>query len=219
MKKHKDTEQDCNCKNECGCKDECKCENESTYQSECNCESDCHCGGDCNCDNCECDKDEQNCTCHEDKTKDHEQSDSESQSDSDAKSNDYLTDLMRLQAEFDNYRKRMQSALSDSRTDGFIDAIEQFLPALDSFKMATDMITDKNTLMGIKFIEKGILDTLRKMGVEPIDCTGKFDPELHQAIDTDNSADVELGMIVKEAYKGFTYKGKVIRYAQVIVKK
>ena len=146
--------------------------------------------------------------------------DVESQSvNSGGQTQNYLNDLLRLQAEFDNYRKRMQTALTDARQDGFIDAIEQFLPALDSFKMATDMITDKNTLMGIKFIEKGILDTLSKMGVEIIDTSGKFNPELHQAIDTDTSADVEPGMIVKEAYKGFTYKGKVIRYAQVIVRK
>ena len=81
------------------------------------------------------------------------------------------------------------------------------------------MITDKNTLMGIKFIEKGILDTLAKMGVEEIDATGKFDPVYHQAVDTDSSADVESGYIVKEMFKGFTYKGKVIRYSQVVVKK
>ena len=80
-------------------------------------------------------------------------------------------------------------------------------------------ITDKNTLVGIKFIEKGILDTLSKMGVEEIDTTGKFNPELHQAIDTEDSADHESGDIIKVASKGFTYKGKVIRYSQVIVKK
>ena len=62
-------------------------------------------------------------------------------------------------------------------------------------------------------------EIMAKMGVEEIDTTGKFDPEFHQAIDTDTTADVESGMIVKEAYKGFTYKGKVIRYSQVIVKK
>ncbi len=155
--------------------------------------------------NCECHKDDEcneECNCQKNQDK-----------------KDYLNDLLRLQAEFDNYRKRMQTALLDARQDGFIDAIEQFLPALDSFKMATDMITDKNTLMGIKFIEKGILDTLNKMGVEEIDATGKFNPELHQAIDTDDSADVESGMITKVAYRGFTYKGKVIRYAQVVVKK
>lgn len=169
----------------------------------CGCGENCDCGDDCKCaegekcnDDCTCDE---NCDCKKEKN--------------------YLDDLLRLQAEFDNYRKRMQSALSDARQDGFIDAIEKFLPALDSFKMATDMITDKNTLMGIKFIEKGILDTLNKMGVEEIDATGEFNPELHQAIDTDTTADVAPGMIVKEAYKGFTYKGKVIRYSQVIVKR
>ncbi len=131
----------------------------------------------------------------------------------------YLSDLLRVQAEFDNYRKRMQTALGDARQDGFMDAIVQFLPAIDSFKMATDMITDQNTLIGIKFIEKGILDTLSKMGVEEINATGKFDPNFHQAIDTDSEAEGEAGDIVKVAYKGFTYKGKVIRYAQVVVKK
>ena len=170
---------------------------------DCGCGENCDCGDDCKCnkgekcnDDCGCDE---NCDCKKEKN--------------------YLDDLLRLQAEFDNYRKRMQSALSDARQDGFIEAIEKFLPALDSFKMATDMITGKNTLMGIKFIEKGILDTLNKMGVEEIDATGEFNPELHQAIDTDSTADVAPGTIVKEAYKGFTYKGKVIRYSQVIVKR
>ena len=73
--------------------------------------------------------------------------------------------------------------------------------------------------MGIKFIEKGILDTLSKMGVEEIDTNGKFNPEFHQAIDTDNSEEHESGDIVKVASKGFIYKGKVIRYAMVKVSK
>ena len=176
-------------------KEKCHCGCGEELDHECMCEDECCCGKECDCgDECQCD-----CSSEEKK--------------------DYLADLLRVQAEFDNYRKRMHTALGDARQDGFMDAIEQFLPALDSFKMATNMITDKNTLMGIQFIEKGILDTLAKMGVEEINASGMFDPELHQAIDTDSTADVESGMIVKEAYKGFTYKGKVIRYSQVIVKK
>lgn len=181
-------------------------------------ETDCNCEKNCNCDeNCDCEKDEDSEKKCESSKEDNCGENCRCQNRLEQKN--YLDDLMRLQAEFDNYRKRMQSALSDARQDGFIDAIEQFVPALDSFKMATDMITDKNTLIGIKFIEKGILDTLNKMGVEEIDATGKFNPELHQAIDTDDSADVESGTITKVAYRGFTYKGKVIRYAQVVVKK
>lgn len=175
----------------CGCSSDCDC------GDDCHCTEDNKCNPDCSCgENCDCGED---CNCEENK--------------------EYLKDLLRVQAEFDNYRKRMNTALGEARQDGFIDAIIQFLPAIDSFKMATEYITDQSTLMGIKFIEKGILDTLSKMGVEAIDATGKFNPELHQAIDTDSTADVESGMIVKEAYKGFTYKDKVIRYSQVIVKK
>lgn len=189
----------------------CNCEENCTCGENCNCSDDCTCGDDCTCnsqekcnDNCTCEDGQEceteNCKCCEDKV-------------------DYLTQLQRVQAEFDNYRKRMVTALGEARQDGFMDAIEQFLPALDSFKMATAMITDKNTLIGIQFIEKGILNTLSKMGVETIDATGKFDPELHQAIDTEDAPGFESGDIVKECYKGFKYKGKVIRYSQVIVKK
>lgn len=186
-------EKSCNCSETCDCGEDCHCTEENKCSENCTCgeDSECECGENCNCNH--------ECHCEENK--------------------DYLKDLLRVQAEFDNYRKRMNSALGDARSDGFIDAICQFLPALDSFKMATDMITDKNTLMGIKFIEKGILDTLSKMGVDEIDTTGKFNPELHQAIDTENDENYESGDIIKVASKGFTYKGKVIRYSQVIVKK
>jgi len=134
-------------------------------------------------------------------------------------SNEYFEHLLKLQAEFDNYRKRTEMEMSKSYKNGYIDAIINFLPALDSFKMATDMISDKNTLMGIQFIEKGILSTLEKMGVNVIDATGKFDPNFHQAIETDSTADVEDGYIVKECYKGFIMDDKVLRYSQVVVKK
>ena len=197
-------EQSCGCNEHCSCGENCHCTEDNKCCDECTCgEHECKCceDGECCCgDNCECEEEpcESDCTCHE---------------------RNYLQDLQRVQAEFDNYRKRMITALGDARQDGFMDAIEQFLPALDSFKMATDMITDKNTLMGIKFIEKGILDTLAKMGVEEIPATGMFDPVHHQAVDTDTTAEVESGYIVKEMFKGFTYKGKVIRYSQVVVKK
>ncbi len=182
---------DCKCSGDCDCGSDCHCTEDNKCNENCTCGDECKCG-----DNCDCGEE---CKCN-DKT-------------------DYLKDLLRVQAEFDNYRKRMQTALGDARNDGFMDAIEKFLPALDSFKMATEYITDKNTLVGIKFIEKGILDTLSKMGVEEIPANGEFNPEFHQAVDTDSSAEVETNHIVKEVCKGFTYKGKVIRYSQVIVKR
>ena len=199
MAKHKH-EHGCGCNAEnqtCDCQDNCSCD------EQCDCQNDCNCNDQQKCN--------ENCNCAEGEV--------EQAQEQQNKANDYLNQLQRVQAEFDNYRKRMVTALGDARQDGFMDAITQFLPALDSFKMATAMITDKNTLMGIQFIEKGILDILNKMGVETIDATGKFNPELHQAIDTEDTPNFESGDIVKECYKGFTYKGKVIRYSQVIVKK
>lgn len=201
MAKHKH-EHGCGCNTEnqtCDCQDNCSCDEQCNCQNDCNCNDQEKCNENCNCEGV--------------------QGEIEQAEEQKNKANDYLNQLQRVQAEFDNYRKRMVTALGDARQDGFMDAITQFLPALDSFKMATAMITDKNTLMGIQFIEKGILDTLNKMGVEAIDATGKFNPELHQAIDTEDAPNFESGDIVKECYKGFTYKGKVIRYSQVIVKK
>lgn len=201
MAKHKH-EHGCGCNTEnqtCDCQDNCSCDEQCNCQNDCNCNDQEKCNENCNCKGV--------------------QGEIEQAEEQQNKAKDYLNQLQRVQAEFDNYRKRMVTALGDARQDGFMDAITQFLPALDSFKMATAMITDKNTLMGIQFIEKGILDTLNKMGVETIDATGKFNPELHQAIDTEDAPNFESGDIVKECYKGFTYKGKVIRYSQVIVKK
>ena len=201
MVKHKH-EHGCGCNTEnqtCDCQDNCSCDEQCNCQNDCNCNDQEKCNENCNCKGV--------------------QGEIEQAEEQQNKANDYLNQLQRVQAEFDNYRKRMVTALGDARQDGFMDAITQFLPALDSFKMATAMITDKNTLMGIQFIEKGILDTLNKMGVEAINATGKFNPELHQAIDTEDAPNFESGDIVKECYKGFTYKGKVIRYSQVIVKK
>ncbi|MBR1988698.1 MAG: nucleotide exchange factor GrpE [Clostridia bacterium] len=204
-KKHDEDKEHC----KCGCGENLKDEHDYTADIfEDNTTQDCGCGSDCDCgDDCNCTKENkcnENCTCGDD---------------CDCKGADYLKDFQRVQAEFDNYRKRMQTSLLEARQDGFMEAIEKFIPALDSFKMATEYIQDKNTLMGIQYIEKGILDTLSKMGVEVIDATGKFDPNLHLAIEAEDKEGFESGDIIKECYKGFKYKDRVIRYSQVIVQK
>jgi len=134
-------------------------------------------------------------------------------------SNAYFNQLLTLRAEFDNYRKRTQNDVSQAYKNGFNQAITEFLPALDSFKMATEYITDPNTLMGIQYIEKGILATLEKMGITVIDTTGKFDHNFHQAIGSEESDEHESGDIIKECFKGFKIGDKIIRYSQVIVAK
>ncbi|MBQ7798335.1 MAG: nucleotide exchange factor GrpE, partial [Clostridia bacterium] len=164
------------------------------------------------CDECDCNSDEDvdddkcKCGCGESV---------EEESTADA----YFRQLLTLRAEFDNYRKRTQNDISKAYSNGFNEAITEFLPALDSFKMATEYITDPNTLMGIQYIEKGILSTLEKKGITVIDVSGKFDPNFHQAIGSEVSDEHESGDIIKECFKGFMMGDKVIRYSQVIVAK
>lgn len=236
----KDLNKSCGCCPECNCGDDChctpdnKCCEECTCDvnckcndnSNCDCNENCNCGDDCKCDsnnkcneNCDCDE---HCTCDDDcETKEDDKCKCgcgetlEEESTADA----YFRQLLSLRAEFDNYRKRTQNDILKAYNNGFNQAITEFLPALDSFKMATEYITDPNTLMGIQYIEKGILSTLEKIGVKAIDVSGKFDPNFHQAIGSEISPNHESGDIVKECFKGFTMGDKVIRYSQVIVAK
>lgn len=132
---------------------------------------------------------------------------------------DYKTMYIRLLADFDNYRKRSLDSISTARTDGVIDCLSEIIPSLDGFEQAVTMITDKNSLIGVQYIQKNILSALENMGVNRIDATKTFDPNLHNAVSTDETADAESGEIVKELLPGYKYKEKVIRYSQVIVKK
>ncbi len=131
----------------------------------------------------------------------------------------YLDDLLRLQAEFDNYRKRTLKSIDSARQDGFITAITIILPSLDSLRKAGEMIKDEDTLKGIKLIESSLMNALASLGVEKIDCSGEFDIHLHEAVGLEEHADIPSGHIVREFNTGYTYQGRVVRFAQVIVNK
>lgn len=199
-----DLDETCECDEHNKCNEDCKCDEEANNCNDCDDVKDDVCDEKDECDNCETEEEKCKCGCGESV---------EEESSADA----YFSQLLSLRAEFDNYRKRTQNDISKAYSNGFNQAITEFLPALDSFKMASEYITDPNTLMGIQYIEKGILSTLEKMGVKAIDVSGKFDPNFHQAIGSEVSTEHESGDIIKECFKGFTMGDKVIRYSQVIV--
>ncbi len=233
------------CDTECNCNEneECKFDDNYTGEEHCECNPEHECSEDgiygdnlenkcddgCSCDD-DCDEEvKRGEECYCDSPKDTE-TEPEIEDDKcqcgcgesvieDNTADAYFKQLLSLRAEFDNYRKRSQNDISKAYSNGFNQAITEFLPALDSFKMATEYITDPNTLMGIQYIEKGILSTLEKMGIEVINATGKFDPDFHQAIGSETSAEHESGDIIKECFKGFKMGDRVIRYSQVIVAK
>ncbi|MFQ6724121.1 MAG: nucleotide exchange factor GrpE [Clostridia bacterium] len=235
----------CDCGDDCNCTADNKCCEECTCDSNCKCECDKTEEEEIDNDACECEQDAEDVSVFEDvdDCSDEFAEDCDNQtSETDYTANQveeddkckcgcgesveeestadaYFKQLLSLRAEFDNYRKRTQNDISKAYSNGFNQAITEFLPALDSFKMATEYITDPNTLMGIQYIEKGILNTLEKIGVKAIDVSGKFDPNFHQAIGSEVSPDHESGDIIKECFKGFVMGDKVIRYSQVIVAK
>lgn len=160
-------------------------------KKECCCENEC-----CNEHKCDCE-----CSCEPEK-------------------NEYLEMAQRIQAEFDNYRKRSNDIVKVSRQDGIIDAVLRFLPAIDAIGKAKQMITDPKTLEGINLIEKELKNSLKALNIEEIEAQGKvFDPKFHNviAVKYDNS----LGdSVITDVYQaGYKIGDRVLRYSQVIVNK
>lgn len=134
-----------------------------------------------------------------------------------AKMEEYKEMLQRLQAEFDNYRKRNVEAIKQAKVDGGNDVVLAMLPVLDTVEIAIKMISDDATKTGIQLIEKKFQEVFGKFGVKEIDAINKdFDPNLHNAVmqveDEENS-----GKVIEVLQKGYTRDGKVIRYSMVKV--
>lgn len=186
-------------------KNECCCDENCTCGDECNCGDECHCGDECTCgDDCKChdgDRCSENCTCG-------------------SNENEYLELARRIQAEFENFRKRSYFELEKAKEDGAIGVIEVFLPCLDTFKVAKKSITDASVLEGVEMIENNILKALEKIGVEKIESIGQiYNPHLHNVIAVTKVEDKENDIILDEFQAGYKYKDKVIRYSKVIVNK
>ncbi len=134
-----------------------------------------------------------------------------------AKMEEYKDMLQRLQAEFDNYRKRNAEAVKQARADGCNDVVLAMLPVLDTVEIAIKMISDDAIKAGVQLIEKKFQEVFSKYGVKEIDALGnEFDPNLHNAVMQVEDAD-NAGKVVEVLQKGYTRDGKVIRYSMVKV--
>lgn len=131
-----------------------------------------------------------------------------------AKQPDYLDDLRRLQAEFDNYRKRMmkeQAALVDRATARLV---EKLLPVLDNFERA---IAHGDVSPGIELIYKELRAALEAEGLEQIDALGReFDPQVHEAVSS-YEADVAHDEVAEVQRAGYRFRGALLRPAMVVV--
>ena len=127
--------------------------------------------------------------------------------------------VLRLQAEFDNFRKRSERDRADFSQYAGMETIREILPVLDNFDIAIKTETqDKHYSKGIELIHQKMVDGLKKLGLEPIETTGQtFDPHVHQAIEQVPTNDAPDNQIIGEFQRGYRFKGKLLRPSMVKV--
>ncbi|NLW21959.1 MAG: nucleotide exchange factor GrpE [Tissierellia bacterium] len=129
--------------------------------------------------------------------------------------------LLRLQADFINYKNRVEKEKETIFSHATEDIISQLLPVLDNFERALDSVEEKEGFYeGVKMIYDQILGILEKNGLKEIQCLGQsFDPNYHHAVLTEEVEDQEEGTILEVFQKGYMLNDKVIRPSMVKVAK
>ena len=130
---------------------------------------------------------------------------------------EYLDSLRRSQADFQNFKRRNQTARADGYQDGLCDAITAMLPVIDNLERALDAAQEGDPLAdGVRMTLKMMLDSLAKFGFEEVPAKGEeFDPEKHNAVMRETGD--EPGKVLEVFQKGYKVKDKIIRYAMVKV--
>jgi molecular chaperone GrpE len=138
-----------------------------------------------------------------------------------AEKQDLTNTLVRLQADFDNYRKRIEKERDQARHRGVEHLVEQLLPVLDGFDRALAAHDDpayEEYRKGFELIRKQLWDVLAKQGVHRIESVGKeFDPNVHHAIEHVPTTDYPDGAVIDELQPGYTFHHRVLRPAMVRV--
>ena len=137
-----------------------------------------------------------------------------------AQRDEYLDSLRRTQADFQNFKRRNQTARADGYEDGVREAIAAMLPSIDNLERALDAAdkagVNDGLTDGVRMTLTTLLDGLKRFGFEEVPSLGEqFDPEKHNAVMRE--AGDEPGKILEVFQKGYRVKDKIIRYAMVKV--
>jgi molecular chaperone GrpE len=127
--------------------------------------------------------------------------------------------LARLQAEFDNTRKRESKERTEFRDYAVANAVEQFLPVLDNFQLALKSTGSAEQLRtGVELIVKQMEEALRSLNVQPVESVGAvFDPRVHEALDMVERNDVPDHQVIEEVRRGYRIRERLLRPALVRV--
>lgn len=130
--------------------------------------------------------------------------------------------LLRLQADFENYRKRFAREKQTIEAHATEDLMMELIPVVDHFEMALNSAREheieQSVVQGFELVLSQLLSGIKKHGVSIIDAAeGEFDPNIHEAVAHVPSGEVQENGIVEQTRKGYKMGGKVIRAAEVIV--
>jgi molecular chaperone GrpE len=137
-----------------------------------------------------------------------------------AERDEYLALAQRVQADFENYRKR---ALRDQErlvAHAHERLVHELLPILDDLERtleAAERHEEAQLVDGVKLVEKALRSALAKEGLTEIDTRGQFDPHVHEALLTQPSEDAEPGSVLDVVQRGYRLGDKVVRPARVVV--
>lgn len=132
--------------------------------------------------------------------------------------------LIRLAAEFENYKKRTSRDFASLIKTASENLVLQLTPVLDNFERALNHSVEESTFdsfrQGLVMIFQQLKNIMENEGVKPIEVVGKpFDPDLHDALLQVEKEGYEPGIVIEEVEKGYTLNNKVIRHSKVIVSK
>ena len=131
-----------------------------------------------------------------------------------------LDRLARLQAEFENARKRALREQQENRDYAIADAVKVLLPALDSFERAlrSENSSPEEFRSGVELIYKQLQDALARLGVRHVGAVGEeFDPHFQEAIEVVDTTDAEDNHVIEELQRGYKLKDRLLRPAMVRV--
>lgn len=130
----------------------------------------------------------------------------------------YLEQLLYLQAEFQNYRKRIEKQKFEWQDEAVRSLVLQLLPVLDDFELYFQQFgTGAEDKSGIRMIYEKLNTILKGAGVEKVSTEGLFDPEKHEAVHVEQKDDVPHGHILEVWRSGYSLKDRLLRPAKVKV--
>lgn len=143
-----------------------------------------------------------------------------------AKAREHWEALVRTTADFDNFKKRATRERQEAVKFANESLLQKLIPILDTFDMALTAAanakegTAQSLQTGVSMILSQLRNTLTEAGLEEVDASGKvFDPNFHEAVSQQESADVPEGHVVQQLRKGYKLKERLLRPATVIVAK